>query len=130
MTGPDPNVTPKVQSANLSLKLPDANIPSPTDAVAYRQWMESEAALARARAQRSYTLRLDTDGSFRLEDIPAGTYILTVIANSSGQPAPQPGMTGGYERFTKEIAIPDMPGGRSDEPLDLGIISVEIPQKN
>ena len=63
----DPNVTPKIGSANLSLKLPDDNMPSPSDAAAYRQWMESEAGLARSRAQRSYGLRLETDGTFLLE---------------------------------------------------------------
>ena len=65
MTGSDPNVTPKIQSASLALKLPDENISSPTDAAAYRQWMESEAALARTRAQRSYMLRPEADGAFR-----------------------------------------------------------------
>jgi protocatechuate 3,4-dioxygenase beta subunit len=128
-TGSDPNVTPKIQSANLSLKLPDENIPSPTDAVAYRQWMESEAALARSRAQRSYTLRPDADGTFRIEDIPAGTYTLTVIVNSSGRSESQPGMTIGFERLTKEIVVPEMPGGRSDEPLNLGIITLQLPPK-
>jgi hypothetical protein len=127
--GSDPNVTPKIQSANLSLKLPDENIPSPTDAAAYRQWMESEAALARSRAQRSYTLRLDADGTFRLEDIPAGTYTLTVTVNSSGRSDSLLGMPIGMDRLMKEIVVPEMPGGRSDDPLDLGIITLQMPPK-
>ena len=111
------------------MKVPDENIPSPSDAAAYRQWMESEAALARARAERIYRLRLDADGTFRLEDIPAGTYVLRVTVIEAGRTESQPGMPIPPERFTKEIMVPEMPGGRSDDPLDLGILTFQMPPK-
>jgi len=129
VAGSDPSVSSKIGSASLALKLPDDNIPSPSDAAAYRQWMESEAALARSRAQRSYGLRLEADGTFRLEDIPAGTYTLTVIVgptmrmSTAGTPAQRP------ERLTHDIVVPEMPGGRSDETLDLGTITLQMPAK-
>ena len=127
--GVDPTVTPRIQSASLALKLPDENIPSRSDSVAYSQWLESEAGVARLRAERSYLLRFEADNSFRLEDIPAGTYTLTVTVNSSGRLDPQTGMPVGLERVTKEIVVPEMPGGSSDNPLNLGVINLQIPVK-
>jgi beta-lactamase regulating signal transducer with metallopeptidase domain/protocatechuate 3,4-dioxygenase beta subunit len=127
--GADSNAPPKIQSASLALKLPDENIPSPSDAIAYRAYMESEAGRARQRMQHSYAIRPDADGSFRLEDIPAGTYTLSIMTTSPQQSTSQPGRPPGYERFTREVVVPEMPGGRSDEPLNLGIITLQLPQK-
>jgi hypothetical protein len=59
--------------------------------------------------------------------MPAGTYILTVTADPSDAPA---GMTSGPgERFTKEIALPEILGGRSDTPLDLGVVKFQSARK-
>jgi len=84
---------------------------------------------ARRRMQHSYAIRPDADGSFRLEDIPAGTYTLSVMTTSSQQSTSQPGRPPGYERFTREVVVPEMPGGRSDEPLNLGTITLQVPSK-
>ncbi len=125
--GSDPNPAPKIGSASLSLKLPDENIPKPTDAAAYREWMQSEAYVARMRLERSYMIRLEPDGSFRLEDIPAGTYTLSVIMARSEMP--QPGVASAPDRFTKEIVVPEIPVGRSDDPLNVGAITLQAPAK-
>ncbi len=129
VTGPDPNVSPKIQNASLSLKPAVENVPSPTDAAAYRQFMDSAAGLAWARAQRSYTLRLDADGAFRVEDIPEGSYTLTVYVNAPAQSESQPGRPLPIERLTRDIVVPEMPGGRSDDPLHLGFINLQLPAK-
>jgi hypothetical protein len=91
--------------------------------------MDSEAGRARQRLQRSYSIRPEADGSFRIEDVPAGTYTLTVYLGpavmmvTAGMPAPR------TERLTREIVVPEMPDGRSDDPLDLGTITLQAPPK-
>jgi hypothetical protein len=35
----------------------------------------------------------------------------------------------GYERLTKEIMVPEMPRGRSNAPLDLGVVQLQFPMK-
>ncbi len=130
VSGPDPSVTPTIVLASLASKLPD-DAPKATDGAAFREWMESEAGRAQTRRQRSYSLRLEADGSFRLEDIPAGTYVLTV----TGVPDKVVSVVTGTldrattERLTREIVVPEMPGGRSDDPLDLSVIKLQIPAR-
>lgn len=62
------------------------------------------------------------DGAFRADDVPAGRYNLVFISTDPGQ---------GRARVAESLAVantsvtvPDMPGGRSDEPLDLGTLPV------
>ena len=59
--------------------------------------------------------RLAEDGSFTIPDLPAGDYGITV-ASWSGAPVTSRMISRGNVRIT----IPEMPGGRSDEPLDIG----------
>ncbi len=58
-----------------------------------------------------YPVDFDVDGYFRFEDIPAGIYLLKYFIPS------RPDNT-----FSINVAVPEMPGGRSDNPLDLGTI--------
>jgi peroxiredoxin len=71
-------------------------------------------------------LRPRPDGSFRVDDLPAGAYrcttYLTVLrrpefASASGRRISE------LEHF---FTVPDMAGGRSDEPLDLGTIALRL----
>jgi RNA polymerase sigma factor (sigma-70 family) len=70
-----------------------------------------------------YTIKLEADGSFRVEDVEAGTYDLLVVVN---EPPRNPfGVGIGHDVIAtarREVVVPSMPGGRSDEPLDLGSI--------
>jgi hypothetical protein len=54
-----------------------------------------------------------SDGSFRIEDVPSGVYWLRLRV---------PGLP--YGTFIREVIVPEMPGGRSDQPLDLGTITI------
>jgi len=82
-----------------------------------------------ARGPRSpvrYPFGLRPDGSFRVEDVPAGTYELRVMAT---EPPPAGSF---YVRgksmgtLWETIEIPQMPDGRSDEPLDVGTLEIRL----
>jgi peroxiredoxin len=92
-----------------------------------RQWLvgylKTDAGKALAAAERtalenqhSYPLPITQDGSFRIDDVVAGTYELTAtITRQSALQANQPGEDLAYAHT--EITVPEMPDGRSDEPL-------------
>lgn len=67
----------------------------------------------------------DKDGSFRVDDVPAGDYCLYMHAYA---PPPNTRSPRGelIGVLTHPFTIPEMPGGRSDEPLDLGELEFEV----
>lgn len=75
-------------------------------------------------SHRRYVLNFSQDGSFRIEDVPGGKYRLAIDLREG---------EGGGMRFNapkiagsnKEIEVPDSPGGRSDQPCDLGVIKLQ-----
>jgi beta-lactamase regulating signal transducer with metallopeptidase domain/peroxiredoxin len=72
---------------------------------------------------RHYTFRINDDGSFRIEDVIAGKYDFTVwIEERLGGGGPPEEIAGYYGT----IEVPEMPGGRSDEPLDLGELELSM----
>jgi RNA polymerase sigma factor (sigma-70 family) len=76
-------------------------------------------------APRSHGLVLGRDGSFRIEDVEAGTYDLIIVVD---EPARDPQGPPSHEPIgtaRRVVTVPQMPGGRSDEPLDLGTIPLE-----
>jgi hypothetical protein len=68
---------------------------------------------------RQFGFKIEGDGTFRIDDIPAGNYYLYVNAY---EPAAEPRAFRGERigSLSRHFNIPEMPGGRSDEPLDLG----------
>jgi RNA polymerase sigma factor (sigma-70 family) len=101
-------------------------------------WKQGHSALIRRRPEGrvdgkpapqtvpgSWGLVLGRDGSFRIEDIEAGTYDLVIHVN---EPPADPQGPPSYKPIgtaRREVTVPEMPGGRSDEPLDLGTIPLE-----
>jgi protocatechuate 3,4-dioxygenase beta subunit len=75
-----------------------------------------------------FTFECDKDGSFRVEDVPAGDYCVYVHAYG---PPPNPRTFRGERigELSRAFSIPAMPGGRSDEPLDLGTLELEVINK-
>ena len=72
-----------------------------------------------------YALILKPDGSFRVEDVPAGTH--EVIVRVYERPESAYSSYGDVSgSITMEFEVPEMPGGRSDEPLDLGTLELEL----
>ena len=110
----------------LSLKLPE--IPRPVgfefwDARRQQDFMatywKSPEGRARRQQARTFAFRVSPDGGFRVEDVPPGDYELVaeVLAH-----VPPYAATATARR---DVAVPEIPGGRSDEPLDLGVARLQ-----
>lgn len=73
----------------------------------------------------SFQLLVQEEGSFSVDDVPAGDYLLSGIVcgslkgDASGNMRPRC-------KANYEFTVPEMPSGRSDEALDLGVIPLEI----
>ncbi|MBN2582826.1 MAG: carboxypeptidase regulatory-like domain-containing protein [Planctomycetes bacterium] len=90
------------------------------DAAAWDAWSKipPDRQMTLRRQQRTYLVHLNNDGTFRVEDIPAGDYWLRIgIMDNSGDWQTDGRLLG---RIARRFTVPEMPGGRSDEPLDLG----------
>jgi hypothetical protein len=86
---------------------------------------QPESKTAEDMQQRSYAFEINSDGTFRIEDIPAGTYNLRISL---------------HERFLKtygsrsdcigqvnyDFVIPQMVDGFSDKPFDIGTLELEM----
>lgn len=68
-----------------------------------------------------YGFILNPDGSFRCEDVPGGSYELRIYADRLPSRQRQR-----IETIRREITVPKSPGGRSDEPFDLGKLQLII----
>ncbi len=99
-----------------------------------REWLEAyyrtdehkakQAAIERDReTHRHYAFRVAKDGRFRIDDVVAGTYDLRLRIDTVSDEDQRVTDLG---QAHKEITVPPMPTGRSDEPLDVGTIEVEI----
>ncbi len=115
---------------SLSPVLPD--LPAPDDYLVFDSerrlaWREAFARTPEGRSyiedsERSYAVDLRPDGTFRVEDVPPGRYILKVpfegVSRSSRE---------GHQAFAhSEVIVAEIPGGRSDEPLDIGAVPLEV----
>jgi peroxiredoxin len=93
-------------------------------------WLQQRATLQKRLEEMPTPYQVATfqpqpDYSFRIDDVPAGTYMLTVQIYgpaSSGQPD----MIGVVHRT---IEVPATPDGPSDEPLDLGELPLSVGKK-
>jgi hypothetical protein len=82
-------------------------------------------------ARQPWSVILNKDGSFRIEEVQTGTYDLNfVVLEPPLVPNPDaPPTDRAMATARREVTVPEMPGGRSDEPLDLGTIPL-VPIKN
>ena len=80
------------------------------------------------QAARSYPLRFEQDGSFRIDDVPAGSYELRIQVTEprkDGEPPARPGTSKEIASLTREVVVPEVVDGRSDKPLDLGVLQLQ-----
>jgi peroxiredoxin len=73
---------------------------------------------------KRYALNFAQDGTFRIEDVPGGKYHLRIDLREGGE-GPMRFSAPRIASLDKEFQIPDSPGGRSDEPFDLGKIEMQ-----
>lgn len=98
-------------------------MPDTSNTAAYRLWRQTEEARNWLRTNRVYYISVNPDGTFRIEDISAGTYTLQ-IGVSIGDRMHLKNRR--YGRVSRQIVVPDVPDGRSDTPLDLGKIIIQV----
>jgi thiol-disulfide isomerase/thioredoxin len=118
------------------------NRPANWDQLTPQQRRPFNTAYARSRAFRAWEhsqvtlgISVAVDGSFRANDVPSGKYELSLRAqfqNNAIDDGAGAGMAGpGVGRIDLTVNVPDVPNGRSDEPLDLGALRLvadkEIP---
>ena len=94
--------------------------------------MEKQKAFFKTEAGRQYhfsktrnALNFSKDGSFRIDDVPGGKYTLKIELREGSGDSPSRFSAPLIANLTKEIEVPDSRGGRTDEPFDLGTLSVE-----
>jgi len=113
------------------LRLPAPVLPpdwQKMDANARRQWNEQRQkspevqAYEKAReAARYFVVRIASDGAFRSEDVPAGSDELTIRVMTP----PDSESHRLLASAAQDVVVPEMPGGRSDEPLDAGTVELK-----
>ncbi|HEX5219148.1 MAG TPA: redoxin domain-containing protein [Verrucomicrobiae bacterium] len=90
-----------------------------------RAFYRTEAGLQHHFKNRRFALNFSQDGSFRVEDVPAGKYNLRIDLREGGGDSFARMSSPQIAQLTKEVEVPDSPGGRSDEPFDLGEIELQ-----
>jgi thiol-disulfide isomerase/thioredoxin len=110
---------------------PEVHAPPDLDATGRNRWFDdwsrSEEGKAYLKAaRRADAVKVESDGSFRAEDVEPGPYELLFEVD---EPPADPSRCGiGGDRLAsarRRFIVPDMPGSRSDVPLDLGAIVLE-----
>jgi beta-lactamase regulating signal transducer with metallopeptidase domain len=71
---------------------------------------------------QSYGFVINPDGSFRMEDVVPGTYVGNGIIYGPSNAQGDFGRP--IARLNATVTIPPIPTGRSDQPLDMGVITV------
>jgi len=92
----------------------------------YAHWQKSpegQAAIKLNATQKHFSFKINPDGSFRADDVPAGTYrtMIVVYGGSNQAQYSGPAVATAQSTFT----VPEMPTGRSDDALDVGTIDLK-----
>jgi len=86
-----------------------------------RWWVTPEGRAYRREWVRRGQIQLGPEGAIRVDDLPPGAYRLKL--SYSADPIYGRGVDASRVAFaTRQFVIPEIPGGRSDVPLDLGVI--------
>jgi len=105
-------------SMNTVMKKPPTNLRTAEE---YRAWNNSPEMRAAIEAQRHYAVIFADDGTFRVDDVPAGKYEVNFYFNEPRNGGVN-GSGGQIGTIRHEFEVPEMSGGRSDEPFDLGTL--------
>ncbi|HUK83636.1 MAG TPA: carboxypeptidase-like regulatory domain-containing protein, partial [Verrucomicrobiae bacterium] len=122
-----------------NVKMPKFDLPDEVEKMTaeerkawYKKWQQSPEGKAFREAQRraieqrkNYAVQLQRDGSFRVDDVPEGSYVMNV---SLAEPPKMRQCGPGDEiaTVTHEFTMPAIPNGVSDEPLELAALLVTL----
>ncbi len=88
-------------------------------------WTHNEPAVITAGKGVRFASNIDKDGRFCIDDVPTGRHTLDVSVNApTAAGLPGPGKVIAQVKTT--CAMPEIAGGRSNEPLNLGTIQVKL----
>jgi hypothetical protein len=90
----------------------------------FKQSPEGRAYEQQLVARRSFTMKVGPNGKFRTDDVPAGVYQVIVVLNGVSHNELRMGGQA-LATATTQFTVPEIPGGRSDEPLDIGVIETK-----
>ncbi len=114
-----------IQSYQPAIKPPEG-LSAPEKFKWYQEWSQSEAGKAHLRGRRTYAVKISPDGSFRIDDVPAGSYLLSIRVTEPPDPK-QSSLAGGLlESVSHTFIVPEIPAGRVVEPLDLGKLELKV----
>ena len=83
---------------------------------------QSPAGWAYFEGDRQFAAAVRPDGAFRIEDVPSGSYVLKLAYHESvGDDS-----VARLASARALVDVPVMPSGRSDEPLDIGAIPLDV----
>ena len=107
---------------------------APADSDSQPDWSEYEANIRgisssnAAAAGQDYPVLLQADGTFRVEDVPAGTYELQVRAavGGSGCSVTASGRRNPIDYLTHQFRLAETSTLNNDEPLDLGPLPLNL----
>jgi RNA polymerase sigma factor (sigma-70 family) len=130
----DPNQTinwPKqLDFGHLATKFVPPPVPAGLKMSEREQWMReysaSDEGMARERAARSYSLNVESDGSFTIEDVPPGSFDLTAMFSKTVVDRNHPERRGPrLGSVRQEIVVPEMNADSPDATFDVGTITVK-----
>jgi RNA polymerase sigma factor (sigma-70 family) len=135
-----PGVTVSVdwETVTVSLRLKTGNEPGPSpqrsDYPSIEAYIAANEHFIEAyRTRQYYSAICDSGGSFRLQDVPAGTYELAINVRKSNVNSVStgrwtPGENPEIASIVQEVVAPEISDGQSNEPLDLGTLALVAPQ--
>jgi hypothetical protein len=91
------------------------------------EFWSSEAGMAALRRARTYVVIFKPDGSFRIDDVPAGTYLLRLaLTDPADDSRFSPGLIrNDYARLETEVVVPESPDANDQTPVDLGTFELK-----
>lgn len=112
-------------SGNHSISKVQPNYPSYRTAEEYQQWNRSAEGKALRANNRYYAIVFASDGTFRADDVPPGQYTINFhFTEPRVNDQPSSGASIG-QVSGRQFEVGALPGGRSDEPLDLGTFTLK-----
>jgi hypothetical protein len=114
----------RLQSESPPLRLPPGS--TPLTEAQWDAWWEAFLRTPECEdyydGEHQYAVDFRPDGTFRIEDVPPGSYILKLpFVGNAGANASE------LRAFArKDVTVPPIPDERSDEPLDIGTLALDV----